>query len=643
MARGCSGLQPRRQTTRRSERLTRNVDVRSFQQSQLSDERIGALHDLASQAAARLPGDAGVEITRFDATTGNAAAVRSLRAEPVAGDLVLAALRHAYAIAPAFGLAETLREFVPDPAVQRIASGGSVVHLHQHYKGIPVFQAELTVHFTPDRAISETVGSVIAVGGEEAGRDVLAQDAVLTAARHVSQPAEAPRVDQFGQSYAPATIDVTGFTPEILVAFPASVAQFTAFAPGPFGGPITASLLWFPVGNTVHLGWSISMISPQAGPAFWTIVSTTTGEVLYSHELAHGLGGAAYVYALDGGTDRANKPLPADLDDYGVPAPQGLDGPFPDEWLDGDRTEGCFAVARIGPDGDPVAGIDRDGTMTFKVKDTTGDEQKVVNLFYYACLLHDVFYALGFREAEGNFQATNRDHAGVANDRVDARVCLEPIPATARFVTPADGASPVMEMGPVASTGRHCAFDATVVAHEFTHGVSSRIIGGPLSSSALLSPQSAGIAEGLSDFFACALYDVNVVGSWVVGEPGGIRDHPYDDSFPDAFDKIGTGRYLGPHAIGEVCAAILLALLRRIGKQAAMQLIVDAMKLTAANPSFINLRDAVVAAAEHTGPADLPHQVWEVFAKFGLGPKASSNGAQLAGIVADFEPPARDG
>lgn len=162
------------------------------------------LHALARQASERLAGDQGAEITLFDATTGNAATVRTLRSAPMAGDLVEAALRHVYAIAPAFGLASTVREFAPDPTVQSTGSGASVVHLQQRYEGVPVFEAEMTVRFGPDRAIWETAGSVIAVESVVAGSGMPVQDAVRAAAQHVSQPAldEMDGRDQFGQPLA---------------------------------------------------------------------------------------------------------------------------------------------------------------------------------------------------------------------------------------------------------------------------------------------------------------------------------------------------------------------------------------------------------------------------------------------------------
>ena len=40
--------------------------------------------------------------------------------------------------------------------------------------------------------------------------------------------------------------------------------------------------------------------------------------------------------------------------------------------------------------------------------------------------------------------------------------------------------SPIMNMGLVTSTNRHTAFDSDVVFHEFMHGVTNRLVGGPL-------------------------------------------------------------------------------------------------------------------------------------------------------------------
>src|SRR5690606_17980445 len=94
-----------------------------------------------------------------------------------------------------------------------------------------------------------------------------------------------------------------------------------------------------------------------------------------------------------------------------------------------------------------------------------------------------------------------------------------------------------------------------------------------------------------------------------------------------------------------------LAMNRRIGTALGAQLVVDALKLSAANPSFLAMRDAIlVAARDHAmasglderDSADLIARIWEAFARFGMGPGARTNGDTLTGIVADFSVPPRE-
>jgi Fungalysin metallopeptidase (M36) len=170
-------------------------------------------------------------------------------------------------------------------------------------------------------------------------------------------------------------------------------------------------------------------------------------------------------------------------------------------------------------------------------------------------------------------------------------------------------------------------------------------VGGPMNVNALSAPQSGGMGEGWGDYVACSLNNVTVLGNWILNNTAGIRAFPYDSNFPDHFGKLGTGRYNEVHNNGEIWCATLMEMNRRTDKSLAMQLVVDALKLSPANPSFLQMRDAIVLALDHmltagriNGPQrDAAWQgIWGAFAKFGMGPQAASNGAQLNGIVADF-------
>jgi extracellular elastinolytic metalloproteinase len=208
-----------------------------------------------------------------------------------------------------------------------------------------------------------------------------------------------------------------------------------------------------------------------------------------------------------------------------------------------------------------------------------------------------------------------------------------------------------MNMGLVTKTGRHTALDPDVVFHEYTHGLTNRLVGGPLDSTSLDAVQSGGMGEGWSDYVACTLLGKTVVGDWVVDKPDGIRRHPYTDAFPGTYAELGSAEYSEVHDIGELWCAILMSLGRKLDQERwpTLQIVVDALKLTASNPSLLAARDAILLAAGQfaTARGDTEHEraafvfsAWQVFARYGMGPGARTAGATLSGIVADFTEPA---
>lgn len=84
------------------------------------------------------------------------------------------------------------------------------------------------------------------------------------------------------------------------------------------------------------------------------------------------------------------------------------------------------------------------------------------------------------------------------------------------------------------------------------------------------------------------------------------------------------------------------------GHQIAWQMVVDALKLSPSNPSFLDERDAILRALndlltkgrltndEH---ANVRRAVWTVFAHFGMGTNADCFAASLNGIVEDTSLP----
>ena len=132
-------------------------------------------------------------------------------------------------------------------------------------------------------------------------------------------------------------------------------------------------------------------------------------------------------------------------------------------------------------------------------------------------MAHDISYRYGFDEASGNFQSLNYGQAGRGGDPVLALGqsdgnALVPI-NNAFMATPPDGFQPLMVMGEfnvdfTSPAGhfihprRDTSLVSDVVLHEFFHGVSNRLTGGPANAGALNAQQSGSMGEGWSDFFA---------------------------------------------------------------------------------------------------------------------------------------------
>ena len=206
-------------------------------------------------------------------------------------------------------------------------------------------------------------------------------------------------------------------------------------------------------------------------------------------------------------------------------------------------------------------------------------------------------------------------------------------------------------MGLVTSTNRHTALDPDVVLHEYVHGLTNRLVGGPLNDAALEAAQSRGMGEGWSDYFACTALGKNVVGDWVVNRVHRHQEVPLRrEPSPTTYADLGTGRYDGrdEHALGELWCAVLMSLAaRRVGAWPFTQIVVDALEAHLGEPELPRRagrdpgrRRPYAHAHGVADPAGFVHTVWQVFARYGMGPGARTDGANvLTGIVADFEAP----
>ena len=268
----------------------------------------------------------------------------------------------------------------------------------------------------------------------------------------------------------------------------------------------------------------------------------------------------------------------------------------------------------------------------------------ITNLFYWNNIIHDMWYNSGFDEASGNFQEENNNGmGGLEGDYVRAEAQDGAGTCNANMATPPDGSRPRMQM--FLCNSRDGDLDNAVIAHEYGHGISNRLTGGPAASGCLGNQEQMG--EGWSDWFGLMMTievgdtetDNRPIGTYLFGQPidgAGIRPYPYTTDMavnPMTYASSFSGVSV-PHGLGSVWCTMLWDMTWMMvdeygfdsdlydgtgGNNMAMELVIEALKLQPCSPGFVDGRDAIIAADEAINGGANVCMIWEVFANRGLG------------------------
>ncbi|RMG87670.1 MAG: T9SS C-terminal target domain-containing protein [Bacteroidetes bacterium] len=324
-----------------------------------------------------------------------------------------------------------------------------------------------------------------------------------------------------------------------------------------------------------------------------------------------------------------------------------------------------FAYHDPGPGSTPipaVGGTPGQGTplnfdfdIDFSLPPAASQPAAITNLFYWNNLIHDIFYHYGFDEVSGNFQTNNLGKGGLGGDAVLAEAQDGSLVNNANFLTLPDGLPGKMQMFLWTSAlplidGD---FDNGVILHEYGHGISTRLTGGP-GQTCLGGDEQGG--EGWSDYFGLMVTMTpsqlpamqgagRGIGTYVLAEPTtglGIRPKRYTTNMLEngyTYGDINNSEISVPHGVGFIWCTMLWEMTSKFidlygfdpdvvngtgGNNIAMQLVVDALKLQPCSPTFVEMRDAILAADQinHNGAHHC--LIWEAFAKRGLGYSASA-------------------
>ena len=337
--------------------------------------------------------------------------------------------------------------------------------------------------------------------------------------------------------------------------------------------------------------------------------------------------------------------------------------------------------------GDVIGKVSSPKTFDYKYDHTKSSDEltnlqnSLVGMFFHVNWLHNRWYEAGFDEASGNAQKDNFGRGGLGSDPILAEGNDFSGTDNANMSTPADGASPVMQMyrfdGPNPKPSRTSNHEALITFHEMGHYITNRLVG---NSNGLTNRQGNAMGEGWGDFFAICMTSqktddfatgVFAVGGWTDLTSDfkenyyfSIRRYPYSVDMaknPLTFKHIGSNVVLpsgppinpkptGPnnevHNAGEVWCAMLwevfVNLVAKHGHESAekrmLAYVIGGLKLTPSQPTFTQARDGIIRAVSTMSAGDLP-EVKAGFAKRGIGKDAvspPSNSTTLAGVVESF-------
>ncbi|WP_238537822.1 M36 family metallopeptidase [Zavarzinella formosa] len=604
----------------------------------------------------------------------------SLLTGPKSGDAFTIATDYLNAHADELGVTTgDLSNYVVTDQYVSQPTGMTLIYLQQTHNGLPVSNALLNISVS---ATGEVISAYSTFVKGLSSPSLTAATPQLTAAQALTDVA-----GQLGLSSSSGkAVQALNLSNDLTKASLLS-------APGISEDPVPAKLQYVVTPDGVELAWKLVIRTTDGEHWYDASANASTGKLVANNDwVDHATYKALAIpneSVQDGGFSLITNPQDPTASPFGWHDTNGVAGA---EFTD---TEGNNVDAHLDRDGNdsPDAGSRPSGGASLDFSSytfnpslapsaTVNENASVLNMFYANNILHDIHYHYGFTESAGNFQVNNYGKGGTGGDAVQAdgqdKADLpydpnDPNIDNANFATPPDGQSPRMQMYEFTATSprRDSGLDNGVMFHEYGHGVSNRLTGGPANSNALDATQSGGMGEGWSDFWALMLTQrptdtqnqAMPLGTYVEGQSptgGGIRQYPY--SFNMTVDPHTLNDYNGDgevHDTGEIWASTLWdmnwALINKYGydsnlytgydknaalgtpaaagNKLALQLVMDALKIQPANPTFTQARNAIIAADQALTGGKNFAELWTVFARRGLGASASSGASSNSTTV----------
>ena len=586
---------------------------------------------------------------------------------PTSGAPIDVAMRYLEDHAEDFGLtASDLEDYSISSQHTDANNGVTHIYLQQEFNGLDVFNARANVSVDGlGRVLSAgstfVPGLVDPANPQTVSPSITAVEAVETFANTFGFEAETSTIEQVSPTHH----------------------QYHLLSPsGVSTESIPAKLEYVATPAGLELAWRIEIQTTDQQHWYVSHVSTGQNEVRnlidYVANFSYNVFPMPLESPNDGDREIVVDPHDLSASPFGWHDTNGAPG---SEFTD---TRGNNVFAQEDHDGDDVLGaralggpaLEFDDPLDLTLDPLSYTEASVTNLFYWNNVIHDVLYHYGFTEAAGNFQATNYTGQGLPGDEVIADAQDDFFNGSvnnANFATPPDGQSGRMQMflTDTSNPFRDTDLDNGVILHEYGHGVSNRLTGGGLDAGALQDDQARSLGEGWSDFFglmftqletdlpgdAYPIGSYSLIGAEPGDEPLGIRDFPYSFDIevqPKTWVDYEAGLPRGPHFNGEIWGAALWDLNWLLieeygfdadlytgtgGNNLTMQLVMDGMKLQPVQPSYLDARDAILAADQAMTGGLHTFEIWTAFSRRGMGFSALDGDGNDEDIAPAFDMP----
>jgi extracellular elastinolytic metalloproteinase len=450
------------------------------------------------------------------------------------------------------------------------------------------------------------------------------------------------------------------------------------------GGDNYATKVWFLTPAGLRPGWSTYVTTTNG--AFQHVIDARSGRVLYRHATTNDANGDALVFDNYPGAPKGGKAKVVNFFKRGWLKKNAsfLKGNSVTAFSDvndnntiqkrektpvpGKKKKAQFKLDEFGP---AASGFCVKYVCTWnpnKVGSWRANRKAdATNAFYLASNFHDYLQTapISFTPAAGNFTAKGGDQ--VMLNTLDGANTNAGMPDgnhidNANMNTPPNGISPTMQMylfhfpgtsdDPVTgdpfvpTTG---SFDASVLYHEYTHGLSNRLVIDANGNSTLNSIESGSMGEAWSDWYAMDylvtkgfLKDKKKAGNLLEGDYVAAGQHlirtmaidcpvgaktkgctsGFDPSvkggytFGDFPDIIGEPEV---HGSGEIWGQTLWDLRKKLGHKLTDALVTRAMSISAEDPSFLDMRNAILKADLVGFGSQHRKTIWKVFAHRGMG------------------------